>query len=220
MTNEQDLLKLRELSRPFCILEEQQILQFEKLLILFTEYNAHTNLSAIREREAIVIKHFVDSLALLSFESLSGKNILDIGTGGGFPGIPLLIAVPDLMATLLDSVAKKTRACTHFMTELGIARGTAVHARAQDLVIGPNKRDYIGAYDLVVSRATAAMPEILSWAAPFITGEGSIILYKTSSPEELQAGKAAARKLGLKLSQTYKYILADQERYLFKFIRA
>ncbi len=87
---------------------------FRKFLDLFIEYNSHTNLSAIRTPEAIVEKHFIDSLMLGNFLELSGK-VLDIGSGGGFPGIPLKILFPKVDFTLLDSVGKKVRAMNHFI---------------------------------------------------------------------------------------------------------
>lgn len=92
--------------------------KFERFLELFVEYNSHTNLSAIREKEDIIVKHFVDSALLLEFMSLSGCTVLDIGTGGGFPGIPLAILSPDTFFTLMDSVGKKTKACIHFRDAL------------------------------------------------------------------------------------------------------
>ena len=90
---------------------------FERLLSLFVAYNSHTNLSAIRDEEGIIVKHFLDSVLLLKYEKLSGR-MLDIGTGGGFPGIPLKLLTPKLSVTLLDSVSKKTKACDHFIAEL------------------------------------------------------------------------------------------------------
>jgi 16S rRNA (guanine527-N7)-methyltransferase len=90
---------------------------FERFADSFLAYNSHTNLSAIRDREGVVSRHFADSAVLLNFEELHGR-ILDIGTGGGFPGIPLKILRPELDVTLLDSVSKKTKACEHFVAEL------------------------------------------------------------------------------------------------------
>jgi 16S rRNA (guanine527-N7)-methyltransferase len=98
-------------------LAPSQIEQFGKFLGLFMEYNSHTNLSAIRDEQGIIEKHFIDSLILTKFEDLSGK-LLDIGSGGGFPGIPLKIFQPELDVTLLDSVGKKVNAMNHFVTEL------------------------------------------------------------------------------------------------------
>lgn len=95
-------------------LEPKEEAQFRKLLDLFMEYNGHTNLSAIRTPEGIIEKHFIDSLSLGNFVELSGK-VLDIGSGGGFPGIPLKILFPEVDFTLMDSVGKKVRAMNHFV---------------------------------------------------------------------------------------------------------
>ena len=99
--------------------------QFQKFLTLFIEYNSHTNLSAIRDEEGIIEKHFVDSLygvQAIAIEDSDRKEykLLDIGSGGGFPGIPLKIVMPELQVTLLDSVGKKVKAMNHFVENLGL----------------------------------------------------------------------------------------------------
>ncbi len=147
-------------------LNTHQIVQFEQFLQLFQEYNAHTNLSAIREAGAILEKHFVDSAVLTRYRNLNGLRILDIGTGGGFPGIPLKIFIPSIRLTLLDSVGKKIKACESFIKALGLTDCTTHHARAETLIQLPGER---AGYDMVVSRATAFLPEILAWSAPFIS---------------------------------------------------
>lgn len=142
----------------------EQAALFERYADLFLEYNAHTNLSAIRDREGVVSKHFADSAVLLNFEDVSGK-VLDIGTGGGFPGIPLKIMRPNLEVALMDSVSKKTKACDHFVAYLGLDDVWTVWARAEEAAKRPDMRNQ---FDWVVSRATAYMPQILEWAAPFV----------------------------------------------------
>lgn len=188
---------------------------FERFADLFLEYNAHTNLSAIRDREGVVTKHFADSAVLVNFESLSGR-ILDIGTGGGFPGIPLKILRPDLDVTLLDSVSKKTKACDHFVRELGLSGVRSVWGRAEEVVKAPGMA---AGFDAVVSRATAYMPQILAWAAPFVRVGGSVVLYKLPSEEELSDGLPAAKKLGFELVREHRYSLSEQERRIFVFVR-
>lgn len=163
---------------------------FDRYLASFLEYNAHTNLSAIRDAEGVVLKHFADSAVLSRFEPLSGR-LLDIGTGGGFPGIPLRILFPELDVTLLDSVSKKTKACDHFVRELGLSGVSVVWGRAEEVSRRPNLH---ASFDAVVSRATAYLPQILEWAIPFVKTGGRIFLYKTPSEEELSDGLAYARK--------------------------
>lgn len=164
---------------------------FQQFLVLFITYNAHTNLSAIRDEEGIILKHFIDSLFALRAVDLEGA-ILDIGSGGGFPGIPLKIIQPRLRMTLLDSVGKKVKAMNHFIQELGLKDITALQERAEILA---QHREHRGKYDFVVSRATAYMSDILTWSEPFLKRNGKIVLYKIYSPEEEQDGKQIARKL-------------------------
>jgi 16S rRNA (guanine527-N7)-methyltransferase len=205
------------------LVHSEQLDLFDRFMEVFMAYNAHTNLSAIREPLAIVEKHFVDSLMLARFEGEGLKNatILDIGTGGGFPGIPLAIVSPESYVVLLDSTGKKIRACNEFVQALGLSvRVTAYQGRAEELLHLPNGAIHAGAYDFVVSRATAAMPDILGWAAPFMRPDGAIFLYKTPSQEEHIAGLQIARRLSLKLANTYRYSLAGQDRSILKFIRA
>ncbi len=164
---------------------------FQHFLALFVAYNAHTNLSAIRDEEGIIVKHFIDSLAILRAVKLEGR-ILDIGSGGGFPGIPLKIIQPTLHMTLLDSVGKKVKAMNHFVESLQLRDISAIQERAE--VLGKN-RDYAGKYDFVVSRATAYMTDILPWSVPFLKKNGKIILYKIYSEEEQKDGEQIAKKL-------------------------
>lgn len=158
------------LSHHFEISQEETTL-FERFLALFIDYNNHTNLSAIRDEEGIIEKHFVDSLyGIPAIQESIGRRgasprLLDIGSGGGFPGIPLKIVMPTLRVTLLDSVGKKVKAMNHFVTELGLENIHAVQARAEDLAKLPEEK---GQYDFVVSRATAYITDILSWAKPFL----------------------------------------------------
>ncbi len=188
---------------------------FERYLTLFLEYNAHTNLSAIREPEAVVLKHFADSAELASFEPLRGR-VLDIGTGGGFPGIPLKILIPELEVVLLDSVSKKTKACDHFVRELGLSGISVEWGRAEEVAKRPN---FGRSFDAVVSRATAYLPTILEWAIPFLRPGGRIFLYKTPSDEELADGLRFAESKALKRLPDYGYSLAGQDRKILVFMK-
>ncbi len=154
-------------------LSDSELAQFEQFLSLFMEYNAHTNLSAIRDRDGIIEKHFIDSLYGVSIASeivehttTTPVRLLDIGSGGGFPGIPLKLVMPELDITLLDSVGKKVTAMNHFITHLGLENIMAIQDRAENLAKSP---DHKGQYDIVVSRATAYITDILFYSAPFLT---------------------------------------------------
>ena len=123
-------------------LDDREMALFERFLTLFREYNAHTNLSAIRDDDGIIEKHFVDSLygaqviANMDVTQPSSHptiQLLDIGSGGGFPGIPLKIVMPELQVTLLDSVGKKVKAMNYFVGELGLENTKAIQERAEVL---------------------------------------------------------------------------------------
>lgn len=186
---------------------------FRKFLEIFIAYNSHTNLSAIRDEEGIIVKHFIDSLAVFRALPFQGR-ILDIWSGGWFPGIPLKILQPLLDITLLDSVGKKVKAMNSFVQELGLQHISAVQERAE--VLGKN-RDYAGKYDFVVSRATAYMTDILPWSVPFLKKHGKIVLYKIYSEEEQKDGEQIARKLWLILENVHQYELAGQIRCIYIF---
>jgi len=200
-------------------LSDSELAQFEQFLSLFMEYNAHTNLSAIRDREGIIEKHFIDSLygvSIISEIMETSQNpaprLLDIGSGGGFPGIPLKITIPELDITLLDSVGKKVKAMSHFIENIGLTDIRAIQDRAESLAKNP---DHKGKYDIVVSRATAYITDILFWSAPFLTKNGRIILYKMPGEDERRDIGQACQKYRLKLIGELEYELAGKARILY-----
>ncbi len=142
--------------------------------------------------------------------------MLDIGSGGGFPGIPLKIIMPELQVTLLDSVGKKVKAMNHFVQELKLENIEAIQERAEVLAKNP---EYKGQYDFAVSRATAYMTDILTWAAPFLSPSGRIILYKMPSEDEKKDIAKICNKLKLVLEGELKYELAGKERIIYVFGR-
>lgn len=128
-------------------LSDTELVQFEQFLSLFIEYNSHTNLSAIRDTEGIIEKHFIDSLygvsiiqEIIQFSKNPYPRLLDIGSGGGFPGIPLKIAIPELDVTLLDSVGKKVKAMNHFVESIGLENIRAIQDRAENLAKNPDHK--------------------------------------------------------------------------------
>ena len=188
------------------------------------EYNTHTNLSAIRDRKGIIEKHFIDSLygvsiidEIIQFSKNPTVRLLDIGSGGGFPGIPLKIVIPELDITLLDSVGKKVKAMNHFIENLGLEGINAIQDRAESLAKNP---DHKGKYDIVVSRATAYITDILFWSAPFLTKNGRIILYKMPGEDERRDIGQACQKYRLKLTGELEYELAGKARIIYVFARA
>ena len=196
-------------------LSSWELALFSEFLRLFIEYNTHTNLSAIRDEEGITLKHFVDSLygaSIIEGSKREKIRLLDIGSGWGFPGIPLKIVLPDIQVTLLDSIGKKVKAMNHFVQELWLENITAVQARAEDLAKDSLHKEQ---YDFVVSRATAYISDILYWARPFLRKWGKIVLYKMPSDEEKKDREKTLKKLGLVLEGELTYLLAGKERVIY-----
>lgn len=198
-------------------LSENEKIQFQKFLELFKEYNSHTNLSAIRDDEGIFEKHFVDSIywaTILNELNLTNAKMLDIGSGGGFPGIPLKIVCPNLDVTLLDSVGKKTKAQKFFIENLDLQKIITVNDRAENLAKNP---DFKGKFDVIVSRATAYIDDILTWAKPFLKENGKILLYKMPSDEEKKSREKISKKLKLILEAEFQYFLGEKNRIIYVF---
>lgn len=205
-------------------LSESELTQFEQFLSLFMEYNSHTNLSAIRERGDIIEKHFIDSLygvsiasEVITYMRTTPIRLLDIGSGGGFPGIPLKIVMPELDITLLDSVGKKVKAMSYFIDNLKLENIRAIQDRAENLA---KSSDHKWQYDIVVSRATAYITDILFYSAPFLTKNGRIILYKMPGEDERRDIGQACKKYHLKLTGELEYVLWGKSRILYVLARA
>ncbi len=151
--------------------------------------NKTLNLTRITQHEEVALKHFVDSLMPVKLNLLAGKNILDIGTGGGFPGVPLAI-VGEWKVSLLDSSTKKLGFIEESLKKMQI-EARVINARAEEVATGKMRESF----DAVVSRAVASLPVLLELCAPFVKVGGRFIAYKGSS-ENLAEGKIAAKKLG------------------------
>ena len=190
-----------ELSR----LEQEK---FEQFLKIFIETNSQINLSAIRDTEGIIEKHFVDSIMLSAFADIHG-NVADMGTWWGFPGIPLAIVNPDVTFTLIDSVGKKIKCLNDFAQKLGLQNVSTVNARAEDIGQDLAHREN---YDFVTSRATAYFPTLLEYTLPLLKVGGIFAAYKLDDKEELKTTKKALHRLGGKILKVKNYTLADQKR--------
>lgn len=154
-------------------IEEREIALFLKYLEELKEWNKKINLTAIKNDKDIVVKHFLDSLILAPFLK-SCKTLLDIGSGAGFPGIPIKIIMPELKVTLLDSNNKKVSFMNHIIRTLGLKDIEAVHARAEDEKIIKK----LGMFDAVASRAFAELKEFLKTAKPYAQENGLILAMK------------------------------------------
>ncbi len=158
-------------------------------------FNEEVNLTAITDREEFIIKHFYDSLMVADYtEYAHAKKIIDVGTGAGFPGIPLAIFSPEKEFTLMDSLNKRIKIISELAAEIGVKNVETVHARAEEL--GHNK-GYRERYDLCVSRAVANLATLSEYCLPFIKVGGYFMAYKGPEPEaEIAEAKDAVETLG------------------------
>lgn len=192
-------------------LTEEQVQQFIKYYEMLVEKNKVMNLTAITEFDEVIEKHFLDSLSLIKVYDLKKDiSVLDMGTGAGFPGIPLKIAFPELKVTLADSLNKRILFLQDVIDELHLEKIEAVHARAEEL--GKNKA-YREMYDLVVSRAVANLSSLEEYCVPFVKIGGNFISYKSGEiEEEVANAKNATFLLGGKVKDVYKFDLYEQKR--------
>ncbi len=164
------------------------------------EKNKQVNLTAITERDAFIQKHYIDSLFCASAKEFkNASRIIDVGTGGGFPGIPLAIAFPDKQFVLIDSLNKRIRIIHELSENLGILNVSVFHGRAEELA---RREDMREKFDLCVSRAVANMSTLAEYCLPFVKEGGFFIAYKGSDcNQELRDAKKALRVLGGKIER-------------------
>ena len=191
-------------------LTEKQKQQFDKFYELLVEWNKVMNLTGITEYEEVNEKHFVDSVALVKAVSLNKKqNLIDVGTGAGFPGIPLKIVFPHLKVTLLDSLNKRIKFLDTVIEELGLEHIETIHGRAEDFA---KQADYREQYDICVSRAVANLATLSEYCIPYVKIGGLFIPYKSGEiEEELSHSEKAITILGGKLYQVIKFELPGSE---------
>ena len=185
----------------------QQLDRFEKLAELLVEQNKTMNLTAITDPDGIAVKHFADSISVLSaVEFKSGSKVLDVGTGAGFPGIPLLIMRPDIDLTMLDSTAKKLKYVANTVDCLGLY-ANVLHSRAEEAAQKPEYRE---SFDIVCSRAVAALNILCEYCLPFVKKDGIFAAMKgAKAQEEIEAANNAIKTLGGEIIDKKSFTLSD-----------
>ena len=189
-------------------LTEEQIEKFYNYMNLLIEWNKKINLTAIVEPKDIILKHFIDSLTIVKYIK-EGETIIDVGTGAGFPGIPLKIAREDLKITLADSLNKRINFLNEVINKLDLKNIETIHIRAEEL--GKNKR-YREKFDIATSRAVANMSTLSEYLIPFIKVKGRCICMKSSDIDtELENAKKAINILGCEIESKDKFNLPNSD---------
>ncbi len=189
MNKEQFIENLKELN---ITLNDKQIKQLDEYCDFLLEYNKHTNLTAIKEKEQVYLKHFYDSLTITKIIDLTTINtLLDVGSGAGFPGMVLKIVYPDLEVTLLDSNNKKIEFLKQLTDKLSINRVNIIHGRAEEIC-----KQYRESFDMVTARAVSNLSELAELCIPLVKIGGYFVPMKGTNQREVIEGKFAIEELG------------------------
>lgn len=190
-------------------LNQAQLKQFMTYKDMLIEWNEKMNLTAITDDREIILKHFVDCLALCSGADMSGKKIIDVGTGAGFPGVPVKIACPDIDITLLDSLNKRITFLNELTKALGLEKTDCVHMRAED---GGNDKGLRESFDMCISRAVANLAVLCEYCLPFVRVGGMFISMKGPDvTQEISEAEKAIKVLGGEISEIKKVSIPETD---------
>lgn len=205
MSNREAFLK-EKMEKSEISLTDEQVNQFLQYYELLVSWNKVMNLTAITEYEDVVEKHFVDSLMSVKIVKYEDVNtVIDIGTGAGFPGIPLKILYPHLKVTLLDSLNKRIKFLNEVIEKLKLDEIETIHGRAEDFA---KKKEYREQYDLCVSRAVANLATLSEYCLPYVKVNGTFLPYKSGEIEqEMKESENAVKILGGEIKEIYKFEL-------------
>ena len=197
---------------------DKMLADFQKYKEILVEWNQKMNLTGIEDEKEVFIKHFLDSVSAVTKGYIkNGMSLIDVGTGAGFPGMPLRICLPELKVTLLDSLNKRVDFLKQVCDKLKINNVTAIHGRAE--TYGQNEM-YRNQFDFVVSRAVAELPILMEYCVPFAKVNGYFVSYKgKKQEEEVKLAENAFHELSAKFDHLDKFSLREKEERYLLFIR-
>ena len=190
-------------------LSDEQLKKFEVYYDLLVFYNGKFNITAITEKEDVYLKHFVDSV--LGVEKICGKTLIDVGSGGGFPAIPIKIMREDTRLTMLEATGKKCDFLNTVVKELKLENVEVINSRAEDKAKDPLFRE---SFDCCSARAVARLNTLCEYCMPFVKIGGTFVAYKGDAEEEIKEANSAIKTLGGRLVDAFFYELGGAKRTL------
>ena len=201
---------MRNLFEKFNVnISEEQLKKFENYYELLVFYNEKFNITNIIEKQEVYLKQFIDSI--LGVDKVCGKTLIDVGSGGGFPAIPLKIMKEDLSVTMLEATGKKCSFLNAVISELGLKDICVINGRAEDFAKDVKFRE---SFDVCTARAVARLNTLCEYCMPFVKVNGTFVAYKANAIEEIEEANNAIKILGGKLKEVYTYNLEDANRTL------